>query len=125
MTDSFLDFGEISPNVYEKPFDGRNRNPVDETQIFTTEKSFPDSANSNSINPDNNILKNSDPFLRSSDNSHPIFDPPFNDLDTARRKKTTSKPPNPKSSCYSNNSSLSLVLVMVIFSVRTGSPFWR
>ncbi|XP_034241184.1 basement membrane-specific heparan sulfate proteoglycan core protein-like isoform X2 [Thrips palmi] len=125
MTDSFLESGEISPHIYEKPFDSRNRNPVDETQILTTENSYPVTININSINQDNNILKSNDPFLRSSDNSHPIFDPPFNDLDTARRKKTTSKPPNPKSSCHSCNSSLSLVLLMVIFSIRTSSPFWR
>lgn len=125
MTDSFLESGEISPHVYEKPSDSRNRNPIDETQIFTTENSYPETININSINHDNNIFKSNDPFLRSSDNSHPIFDPPFNDLDTARRKKTTSKPPNPKSSCNLINSSLGLVLVMVTFSIRTSSPFWR
>ncbi|XP_052124491.1 basement membrane-specific heparan sulfate proteoglycan core protein isoform X6 [Frankliniella occidentalis] len=125
ITDTVTDIQDISHRIHD-PYES-NEKPVDTIQILSTDKSFQETSNINSINKDNNILKNNhDPFLRSSDNSHPIFDPPFNDLDTAKRKKTTMKPPTHKSSCQSLHSlCISSIIIIILFSMKASSPYWR
>lgn len=125
ITDTVTDIQDISHRIHD--LYESNEKPVDTIQILSTDKSFQETSNINSINKDNNILKNNhDPFLRSSDNSHPIFDPPFNDLDTAKRKKTTMKPPTHKSSCQSLHSlCISSIIIIILFSMKASSPYWR
>lgn len=125
VTDSFLDFEEISPHIHEKtekPSEFSSQNTLDHSQILSTEKS----VNINPLNHDNNILKSdNDPFLRSSDSSHPIFDPPFSDIDTAKRKKPSTKPPHFKSSCPCQCPPVSLLTLTIVLMMKSTTVWCR
>ena len=122
MTDSVIDFEEMTPDVRkspEKTSDQKNLSPVENIQIYSTEKSL------DSSNKDNNILKINEPVTRSSDKNDPIFDPPFNDLDTTRRKRPTTKPPSHKSSCQSIQPSLTIFVLQVLLGFKASTAHWR
>lgn len=119
MTDSVIDFEEMTPDVHDNPEKRKNQSLIENNQNFSTEKSL------DSINKDNNILKSNEPITRSSDKNYPIFDPPFNDLDTTRRKRPTTKPPSHKSSSQSIHPSLTVFVLQILLGLKTSSAHWR